>query len=96
MLEKFKFWKHEEQELPPMQFEPTPTPSLQPMEPLGPSQDPNFQHMSSLTQRTSEKDLELIGAKLDVLKAQLDNIVQRLDHLERTLQENKEMPRVRW
>jgi hypothetical protein len=90
MLEKFKFWKHEE---PDLMHQPE-LPPLQQMEPLPPSQDPNFQQMSQLSNHTSEKDLELIAAKLDVLKAQMDNILQRLDRLERSLQEKPE--RIRW
>ncbi|MBI4144585.1 hypothetical protein HY493_00070 [Candidatus Woesearchaeota archaeon] len=98
MLEQFKFWKRKD-ELPPGELQPYPTgmeqTPLQPipsLEPAGPSQDANFQQMAQLTSKTGEKDLELIAAKLDVLKAQLDNVMQRLDHLERTLQESK----VRW
>lgn len=95
MLEKLKFWKHNEPDLThPEQFAPLPPmPTLSP-EPLGPAQDPNFRQMSQLTTHTSEKDLELISAKLDVLKAQLDNIMQRLDRMERAPE--KEPARVRW
>ncbi|HSU72887.1 MAG TPA: hypothetical protein VLJ21_03500 [Candidatus Binatia bacterium] len=92
MLEKFKFWKHDEAFHPE---EPPALPPLQQMEPLGPAQDPNFQQMSQLTNHTSEKDLELIAAKLDVLKAQLDNILQRLDRIERSAQK-PEPERIRW
>lgn len=86
MLEKFKFWKHEE-----------PTPELEslpdmsnpaPLPPL-PSEPSPFQQMAQLSPQNN-RDAELITAKLDVLKAQLDNIMQRLDHLERSLQENKQ------
>lgn len=93
MLEKFKFWKHEEM---PHMEDAAPMPPLQQMEPLGPAQDPNFQQMSQLSNHTSEKDLELIAAKLDVLKAQLDNILQRLDRIERSAQDKQEPNRVRW
>jgi|GEM_PF-6835974 len=93
MLEKFKFWKHEE--MPHAEALP-PIPNLPPMEPLAPAQDPNFQQMAQISNRTSDKDLELISAKLDVLKAQLDNIMQRLERIERQSQDKQEVPRVRW
>ena len=92
MLEKLKFWKHEEPEMMHEQFAPLPPMPTLPQEPLGPSQDPNFRQMSQLANHTSEKDLELINAKLDVLKAQLENIMQRLDRMERSA----EPARARW
>ncbi|MEK6849585.1 MAG: hypothetical protein AABY01_03370 [Nanoarchaeota archaeon] len=93
MLEKFKFWKHEE----PGTLEPYPQdqgmPMNQPLPPLPqmPSEPSPFQQMAQLSPQTN-RDAELITAKLDVLKAQLDNIMQRLDHLERSL----EAPKTKW
>jgi hypothetical protein len=92
MLESFKFWKHEE----PGQMEPgslEPIPGVDTSGLVAPAENP-FQQMSQLT-KTSDKDLELISAKLDVLKAQLDNIIQRLDRLEQKEQQNK-VERVKW
>lgn len=51
--------------------EPTPPPSLM--------QDPSQTH----SQKDFAKDLELISAKLDAIKATLDVVVQRLDKAER-------------
>ena len=84
MLENFKFWKREEP-MEPGSLEPIPSVDTSGL--IAPADNP-FQQMSQLT-KTSDKDLELISAKLDVLKAQLDNIIQRLDRLEQ-----KEQPRV--
>lgn len=99
-LEKFKFWKHKEPELPPEMpadtpgtplptgLEPTPTPNIPP-----PGPEPAFQQMEQMSGSAQDKDMQLIGAKLDVLKAQLDNITQRLEHLERLVQESG---KVKW
>lgn len=88
MLEKFKFWKHEE---PTGDLESFPAPDLSgppPSMPPLPSEPSPFQQMAQLSPQTN-RDAELITAKLDVLKAQLDNIMQRLDHLERSIEGNK-------
>ena len=95
MLEKFRFWKKQDLEFPPgelQQFAPSmeqaPTPPLPTLEP---AQQPQFQQ-SAQQQLPGSKDLEVIAAKLDLLKAQLDNIIQRLEHLERGAQE----PKFKW
>ena len=86
MLESFKFWKHEPLE--PGSLEPIPSVDTSGL--VAPVESP-FQQMAQLS-KTSDKDLELISAKLDVLKAQLDNIIQRLDRLE----QKEKTDRVKW
>lgn len=115
MLEKFKFWKHKEPELPdnlppipgapdlPAEMPPIGAPAppagipAAPGIPAGPPMEPTpspaFQQMEQMSGSAQEKDMQLIAAKLDVLKAQLDNITQRLDRLESLAQESG---KVRW
>lgn len=68
--------------------------------PGSPEPEPSFAERSRLQPTTLEtkpgyvieKELELIAAKLDVLKAGIDNINQRLE----TLEKGKEQRVVRW
>ncbi len=67
---------------------PSPAPSLQPQA---------FQQMQA---PSSDKDLQIINAKLDTLKAMLETVMSKLERLEREkLIENKELKyplRLKW
>lgn len=68
---------HEEAAYPPQQyaqpFTPPPIPTIQPLQQVQPS--------------ITSKDIEIISAKLDAIKAMLDNLNQRIANLERIARE---------
>jgi len=90
--------KKKKEELPPLPEYPTglpPTPEhelgLPSREPAPmPVHEPSFQHQAPTEGVATSKDIEVLNAKLDALKALLESIHQRLATLERLAQESKE------
>ena len=73
-----------EEPLPPMPGQPS-TPGVPP-----PSPPPSATSAFAQPQQSIDKDIQLLSAKLDSLKAILDNINQRLANIERIAQESQQ------
>lgn len=98
ILDKVKFWKKDtalkdETAMPPMGEErgmpatpdfgaPRPYPAPPPSQPSYPSPTP-AQQPRAFQERFSSRDMEMINAKLDAIKANLESINQRIANLER-------------
>ncbi len=95
--EKLKFWKKDELPVLPDIGAATPLPEEEkfgrgfemPDHPaFGPQQQgygqfPSSQQMQYPQQQVRDKDLEIISAKLDAIKANVESISQRMERLER-------------
>lgn len=85
ILDKVKFWKKDvgikdETALPETGFA---EPGYQPQPSPYPSYPAPAQQPRAFRERFSSKDLEVINAKLDAIKANLESINQRIANLER-------------
>ncbi len=91
MLEKLVFWKKQDDGgLPPLDMPGTDVPPLEPFRPMNHplAEPPPFTPSTpsapfSQSPNMQDKDLQLISAKLDTIKAQLENLNQRLARIER-------------
>ena len=94
ILDKLMFWKKKDDlpELPDIASSPTPLPSEarfgrgyeMPEHPFfAATERPQFGAQNYPQQPVREKDLEIISAKLDAIKANVESISQRLERLER-------------
>jgi hypothetical protein len=95
LLDKMSFWRkkpEEEFSLPPLEMAGTDQPPLQPFTPERsplaepPPFTPSAQHSpfsQSSTASPQDRDIQLVLAKLDTIKAQLDNLNERVARIER-------------
>ncbi len=72
---------------PSFSYSPQPTPP--PLEPVQ-----SFQDLKQNDSSKMNRDLELISAKLDTIKAMIETLSQRISHLEK--QQPPERERIRW